>query len=64
MAKTTNLIGTLEENQKIYEMQLHEMKSFHDVEIFRVPGGWIYTLITGNGIFIPLTDESKKLNDE
>lgn len=43
---------------KIYEMELHELLHIKDLEIIRVPGGWIYTkmrLDCGqmNSVFVP-----------
>lgn len=47
----------------IYKLLLHEERSFSDVRIMRVPGGWIYRFwdiqndCDGQGVFVPYSDE-------
>lgn len=47
------------DNQKIFTMGLHEMHDDGHVEIWRVPGGWIYKInLKGGGmIFVPFSRE-------
>jgi hypothetical protein len=52
-------------DKSIYELKFHESLSFSDgehkdINITRVPGGWIYRILDSdfnNTIFVPFSDE-------
>ncbi len=48
----------------IYEIKLHELLILgRDLSVIRVPGGWIYTIVTDTGynnVFVPFNNEFKE----
>ena len=47
-----------EKEETIYTLDLHESLMFEgDIEVFRVPGGWIYSSPSMSSVFVPYNDE-------
>jgi hypothetical protein len=51
----------------IHDMKLHTELFFNNFKIFRVPGGWIYTLTdcygeNPNCVFVPFNNEFQETN--
>lgn len=49
-------------NKNIYSLKLHECNVIHDsshprILITRVAGGWIYSYMDGNAVFVPYHNE-------
>ena len=48
----------------IYDLKLHQALQLNNqVEIARVPGGWVYT-IRGRSVFVPFNDEFLEKEEE
>ena len=45
--------------ENIYGMKLHQVIIEGNMEILRVPGGWVYTVLGTNSIFVPFNNEFK-----
>jgi len=43
--------------ESVYRMELHQKIIEGNMEILRVSGGWIYTVLGTNSVFVPFNNE-------